>query len=213
MEACEGDYDTELLPGVARMLLDVIPAVVAMRYKISQQASRTFMRRLYKRISEEACLDDAVLDARRALTNVNAARAGSAYDRAFGTPVLYVRGSTALCSGLAQRPPLLPPEHTNQPEISARRNCPRCDAKNQSGRRCEVCLLNFRCPNGHELGEPLRAAFCGECDAKIERTPWTPDGSESAVAVDQAGSVLQLHVVGGDSPEPNDGFYGLGTSR
>jgi len=89
LNACEGGRAPldDPFAGVAQSLIrGGIPAVVAMQFKVADEASIVFSRALYKSLAKGASLDEAVYRGRRALI---AARLGSECVN----PVLYMRAT------------------------------------------------------------------------------------------------------------------------
>jgi CHAT domain len=179
LEACEGDYDSELLPGVAQLLVEVVPAVVAMRYKITQDASSRFVAVLYERIADGGYLDDAVLEARRELASLRVTELGQRYnDRAFVTPVLYMKGSAAVCRRLPKHDEATSQTNINQPRPDGK-TCPGCAMGAWTERGwCENCGLRFDCPKCEtHLNTPHIARWCGNCGAELAAAE-SPPGAE-----------------------------------
>ena len=85
LNACEGARTSpdNFFAGVAQSLVkSQIPAVVAMQFAISDTAAISFASRFYGALARWACVDRAVLEARRAMRH---------YVWEWGTPVLYLR--------------------------------------------------------------------------------------------------------------------------
>lgn len=170
LDGCHTDWSwqAELLPGVAHQLVEYVPSVIAMRYAISNAASQKFSAKLYEGILSGMPLDEAVQSARRELRDTD-----EDGNRAFGTPVLYLKESESICGRLIEQgssPPA--PSPTGRPP-----NCPLCGGEGLwSGLRCSRCLVYFRCPScGHGFSEynirgGLRA--CNECGKPFDDTPW-----------------------------------------
>jgi hypothetical protein len=185
LDACESDHDRDHLPSVAHLLVSVVPAVVAMRHKISGAASETFMEALYRELLAGACLDHAVLKGRQRLAVSEAKTRGTVYDDpAFGTPVLYLGQSEALLD--APEPAAAAP---GPPQLNTKPRCPRCQKGEATGRRCEVCGLFFVCRNkacGQPLKTPVEATICSVCDSAIAQPPWPPGLAAPAAAAGDA---------------------------
>jgi hypothetical protein len=175
LDGCHTDWSwqSELLPGVAHQLVEQVPAVIAMRYAISNEAAQTFSARLYQEIIGGKPLDDAVQAARCELRETGVDQ-GS---RAFGTPVLYLKESQAICGPLIER---AAPSGNAAPAAAARpQSCPLCGGKGLwTGIRCSACTVYFRCPfqdcqreySWYNINGGLRA--CNWCGKLFDQTPW-----------------------------------------
>lgn len=157
LDACHSDWSwlSELLPGVAHQLVEHVPAVIAMRYPISNDASETFSVALYQAMLAGRPLDECV-DAARA--QLRAATSGSFAEqrkRAAGTPVLYLRDSTAVCKPLVHDG-AEPAAETRGPSSGQPvAPCPACEKPGLwTGSRCSSCGIPFMCPTcAHEYTE------------------------------------------------------------
>lgn len=177
LDACETGMDCDFLPGIAHLLVQDVPAVVAMRYKISLEASKVFMTELYTRIATGDCLDVAVRMARIKLAEHVAETKGTVYsDRAFGFPVLYLGDSEPLLEVSRPQNSGRGIPGSKQPR-QTRRMCPRCGKGYWAGKFCEVCGLPFWCPHctKFRFKTPLEANFCGHCGEPTKAPPWPPD--------------------------------------
>jgi hypothetical protein len=190
LDACTSDWSwlSEMLPGVAHQLVTQVPAVVAMRYPISNGAAEAFSLALYRGIVEGRPLDKVVQTARNELKPVEPAEY-----RAFGTPVLYLKGAAALCDPLLEveeTPGLRPDRRPAQAKP-----CPRCRIPGlltATAGRCTTCGIYFRCRNKDcetsYLPEQIaQLHFCCNCEEKYQDLwPWPrPDepGPPTAPAV------------------------------
>ena len=172
LDACTSDWSwlSEMLPGVAHQLVTLVPAVVAMRYPISNGAAEAFSLELYRRIVAGQPLDRAVQAARNELRPVERSEWSS---RAFGTPVLYMKGGAALCD------PLVEVEEDSDLSTDRRapqaKPCPRCGCPGlftSTASKCTNCGVPFRCKNENcrvrytrEQIAHLRYCCNDECDA------------------------------------------------
>ncbi len=89
LNACEGGRSGETDPfaGTAQtLMLQNIPAVVAMQFSISDRAAIAFAGEFYRGVTRGLALDAAMTNARFAIQE-------QANDREWGTPVLYMRAS------------------------------------------------------------------------------------------------------------------------
>ena len=170
LEACETADEGEFLPGVAGLLVRKVPAVVAMRFLVSQRAANEFVRVLYGALVDGKSVDWAVQRARVQLGSHM--REGSPYnDRSFGTPVLYVKASERVCLPLPRK--VKGSGKHVQPTQAGDRDCPRCREGEWAGRLCEVCGVRFLCPQcEHEIRRPHKATRCGSCDSLLQNPPW-----------------------------------------
>lgn len=169
-----------------------IPAVVAMRYRISAGAAKTFTDAFYGAVFSGERIDHAVERARAALAGETTEQEGYR-TRAFGTPVVYVGGDFQLIP----RPPAgtgatgvgTGPISTPLPD-----ECPRCDTRIFPDTEvCVVCGLYFICPHCHSRLPTLVAGVepngakrftvrCGKLNCKpFEHPPWNP-AREGAIA-------------------------------
>ncbi len=89
VNSCHSADASDEMPGVAATILKTgVPAVIAMQGEISEPADLTFVRNLYDALAKGKPIDEAVMDARRAM----------ATDRQIGawewaTPVLFINES------------------------------------------------------------------------------------------------------------------------
>src|SRR6185295_18872854 len=100
LNACESGRAPNVDPfsGVAQSLLrGGIPAVVAMQFKVADEASVAFSRALYENLASASSLDEAVYEGRLALLSER-------LDFEWANPVLYMRSSDGQI--LAVQPPL-----------------------------------------------------------------------------------------------------------
>ena len=148
LDACNSDWSwlSEMLPGVAHQLVEHVPAVVAMRYPISNTSAERFSVQLYERILEGRNLDEAVQSARNSLFISDPSLPGGS-SRAFGTPVLYVNSSSPLCGTLVATTAATAAKQTQlaaQPERLE--DCPICGGQGLfTGRKCANCGARFTC--------------------------------------------------------------------
>jgi hypothetical protein len=188
LDACRSDWSwlSEMLPGVAHQLVTSVPAVIAMRYPISNSDATTFSLALYKGIAEGEPLDMAVQVARNELRSAEADKGSS---RAFGTPVLYLKGRAEFCERLIEAQESVDGKadaSSNLRRVQAE-PCPRCHGaglwkKNAS--KCARCGIYFRCRNKDCAGiyddsDILVLRFCPyDCGAKYDDCwPYTRPGS------------------------------------
>lgn len=193
LEACESADDSEFLPGVAHLLVRHVPAVLAMRFRISQGSANEFVKELYTQIADGRSLDAAVRKARLKLGLRQ--RNGSAFnDRAFVTPVLYVKAAEQVCRALPARTLPSDKKSKSAPQPTASDgDCPRCGYGAFVGRKCEVCRLWFICPScTGRLRRPDKARECSECDEPIPQLPWSDDSFASGAG----GQPAQLRPTG-----------------
>jgi DNA-directed RNA polymerase subunit RPC12/RpoP len=175
LDACGSDWSwlSEMLPGVAHQLVARVPAVIAMRYPIDNEAASTFAINLYQGIAEGQPLDQAVQAARNAL-------AEGKVDRAYGTPVLYLEHSLPLCSGIlaADQDPteIDRSRHDSQQPFT----CVVCRGWVNPGRPfCAGCGTRYRCAECNESFEPNEVAamnFCPACGRRVtdQQSPARP---------------------------------------
>lgn len=181
LDACNSEWSwlSEMLPGVAHQLVETVPAVIAMRYPISNQAAEEFSMALYDAILLGQPLDEAVQRARNGLRLPDADTATARWSsRAFGTPVLYLKESRAICGPLISPPQSEPP--AGAPSVKPRA-CPRCgEAGLFVGKRCSKCGIYFVCRNPRCLSRYTEAQiahlhFCPNCDQEYgDVWPWPP---------------------------------------
>ena len=89
LNACEGGRtgETDPFAGTAQtLMLQNLPAVVAMQFSITDRAAIAFAGEFYRGLTKGAALDAAMTDARFAIQE-------EANNREWGTPVLYMRAS------------------------------------------------------------------------------------------------------------------------
>ncbi|MFN8484766.1 MAG: CHAT domain-containing protein [Anaerolineae bacterium] len=93
LNACQGAQSslTEYLSGLGDKLVQTagIPAVIAMQFPIADMAAKEFAREFYASLADGLPIDAAVAQARLALFQDRGAS-----DRAWGTPVLFMRSET-----------------------------------------------------------------------------------------------------------------------
>jgi TPR repeat protein len=92
LNACEGGRQTREDPfsGVAQSLCQqLLPAVIAMQFEISDDAAKTFAEEFYAAIADRLPIDAAVSESRKALF-------GGRFGQEWATPVLYMRSSDGL---------------------------------------------------------------------------------------------------------------------
>ena len=213
LDACSSDWSwlSEMLPGVAHQLVTRVPAVIAMRYPISNGDAAKFSLALYNGIAEGEPLDRAVQAARNELRPVEADKGSS---RAFGTPVLYLKGRAEFCERLFEAEEKIG-EKTDassnlkrvQPEPCPRCHCPGLWKKNAS--ICANCGICFRCRNKdcgriYDDAEIASLHFCPQdCGTEYnDLWPWPKTGSPPA----QGGSGSASS--DGPIPPPRSGVVG-----
>ena len=98
-EGAAGDYKANFAGLALRLARHDVPAVVAMQYPITNRAAISFAEAFYGQLAAGAAVDSAVQHGRRML-----ALKATTPSREFATPVLYLRGRTALLT-----PPGSPP--------------------------------------------------------------------------------------------------------
>ena len=178
LQACESDLPDPHTPfsSVARQCAHRnVPAVVAMQSKIDNAVASTFVCSFYEALAKEKSLDYAVLEGRRAISDMLKKPAA-----AFGVPVLYLRSYEKLIG----------PKPVAGISLSEGRcTCPRCKRAiaRADPRACPYCGLSFFCVNkdcGHKLVDPVDGVYCDECLTPIDQTlyqpPSTMPGSLSA---------------------------------
>ncbi len=90
------------LTGMAPRLVQAgIPAVVAMRYPIFDDAAITFSREFYRALASGLAVDSAIADARKGLFLAEESK-GRTY-RAWFMPVLFMRASDGSLFDIADR--------------------------------------------------------------------------------------------------------------
>jgi hypothetical protein len=149
LDACNSDWSwlSEMLPGVAHQLVEHVPAVVAMRYPISNQAAERFSVHLYEKILEGRNLDEAVQSARNSLYISDPSLPGAS-SRAFGTPVLYVNSSSPLCGSLITTATAATKQSQRAVQPDRTEDCPHCGGEGLfAGGRCVKCRIRFTCYN------------------------------------------------------------------
>lgn len=147
LDACWTDkWQAELLPVAAHALVQKVPAVIAMRYRITNEASVRFSRALYRAVLEGTPIGEAVQQARRAVVTAKPTLPGAL--RAAGTPVLYVKHSVELCASV-----LVPETVKTEKPLTKRQAelpCPRCGTHGmwvEGAEFCAKCEVQFRCAN------------------------------------------------------------------
>lgn len=148
LDACWSDkWQAELQPVQAHALVQHVPAVIAMRYQITNQASVHFCRALYRAVLEGRPISEAVQRARRAVVTARPTLPGAL--RAAGTPVLYVKHSVELCASVIV-PETVKKGKNPSPKRPAEEPCPRCGTpgmKVEDAEFCGKCEVMFRCVN------------------------------------------------------------------
>jgi hypothetical protein len=188
LDACNSDWSwlSEMLPGVAHQLVSLVPAVIAMRYSISNKAAEKFAAELYKGVVAGQSLDFAVQAARNQLHPADSAWSS----RAFGTPVLYLKGGEPLCDPLVTAQQRADTTAPATPGSLLARPCPRCQAPgvwSPEFRKCSQCKVPFRCPKCAFVfneGQVARLRFCPDCeDGDFTDLPPVPDPGAGARSV------------------------------
>ncbi len=129
LNSCEGARSarTDPFAGVASSLVQQgIPAVIAMQFEITDQASITFAQEFYAAIAAGYPVDEALSAARSAIfTDVNALE--------WGTPVLYLRAPDGIIFAPVSAPELVKlepaPLAPAQPEPERQEQIPRAQAQ------------------------------------------------------------------------------------
>ncbi len=179
LDACTSDWSwlSEMLPGIAHQLVTRVPAVIAMRYPISNGEAESFATELYQGILEGLPLDRAVQRARNTL-------AQRGIGRAYGTPVLYVDSSGPLCNPgfVFVEPPEAAKQAADRTQIPP--PCPRCQTIGLFTKAfCAKCGVPFRCRacearfDEHQI---KRLNFCPECGQPCAVPPWPPRPDDAA---------------------------------
>jgi hypothetical protein len=212
LDACTSDWSwlSEMLPGVAHQLVTLVPAVVAMRYPISNRAAEAFSLELYRGVVAGQPLDRAVQAARNELRPVERSEWSS---RAFGTPVLYMKGGAALCEPLVEVEEAA--DHGADRRPAQAKPCPRCGCPGlftSTASKCTNCGVPFRCKNEkcrvrytREQIAHLKYCCNDECDATyLDLPPLDEIGQPStqAPAGDGASRPSPQPIVGQDDLRP-----------
>jgi len=99
LNSCEGarPLDTDPLSGIAQGLVrSMIPAVIAMQLKISDQGAIKFAKEFYSALANNLPVDQALTEARKAMYLAKVATE-------WGTPVLFMRGNDGRVFDIDQR--------------------------------------------------------------------------------------------------------------
>jgi DNA-directed RNA polymerase subunit RPC12/RpoP len=170
LDACGSDWSwlSEMLPGVAHQLVARVPAVIAMRYPIDNDAASTFARQLYQGIAEGRPLDQAVQAARNLL-------AEDKIDRAYGTPVLYLENSLPLCPQLVAGGAEQEEGDRSRHEAKQPFTCGVCGRSVNPGRAfCPGCRTRYQCGACKAVFEPNEVVgmnFCPRCGYRVMDEP------------------------------------------
>jgi len=125
LHMCEGavvDFEQSFRGMAPQLVLNRVPAVVAMQYSITDRDAQVFSAEFYRRLGEGFSIDAAAQMARFQLYSQEDSRS----PRGFGTPVLYLHSidgvlkptAAAAAAGAAQRSPLgshVPPSAPEEP--------------------------------------------------------------------------------------------------
>jgi hypothetical protein len=183
LHACDGAAPTILLRSLESFRSTAqelayaggIPAVVAMQYAITNPDAETFARSFYQSIRQGRTVDEAVSEARRTLGGVGAYGRQAWDSRAFGTPVVYLRGE------VGEKPIIWPPptraDDDDRPPPEQVRvlewvQCPyeRCPGSARLGRNvCTTCRRAVAvCPVcGGDTVYPVETGFCDRCAQQV----------------------------------------------
>ena len=110
LNACEGARTSQEDPyaGVAQTLvLQGIPAVIAMQFEIAESAAITFAQEFYGAVADGFPVDAAVSEARKAIF-------ASGNDVEWGTPVLYMRAPQGIIFDIPEAQRAVPPMEEEQ---------------------------------------------------------------------------------------------------
>lgn len=172
LQACEGAANTGF-DGVARQLVTAaVPAVIAMRYEIDNEAALKFCTTFYEALADGWPVDSAVQRGREAIAQMG--REGYYRDRRFGTPVVFLRSEDYLADHRIIEPPAgQAKDDAGPPAPVAYLPCPFCGEKvNAAGSWCpnSGCGQPFHvCPDCGENAIPKAVDLCEACAEK--RTP------------------------------------------
>lgn len=138
LHACNGAKPESLegFTDLARMLVYAkAPAVVAMRYKITNKDAATFTKTFYETLSKGAPIDEAVRAGREELGKPNPQASKPTWsDRRFGTPVVYLQ---------SEDPIVFPQEVQPEPEpvvVANKEPCPNPDCTGMVRQGAAICI-------------------------------------------------------------------------
>jgi hypothetical protein len=200
LEVCEGaasDSYTAFSGTALRLAYHRVPAVIAMRYEISNEAANAFSLRFYRELYERRPIDKAVQAARCELSKyLNDEEFSS---REFGCPVLFLLTEEDMdTKGVIPFPVARPAGDTEEehqqeeptPDPTKAYYCPkpRCNAElNIRARRCFNCGSEWRL---HSCGEPYligaKYCFCGERISGVATAAVAPAAASASALVSES---------------------------
>jgi hypothetical protein len=179
-----------------------IPAVIAMQYKISNDAAQRFARKFYDEIRKGKHIDEAVVQARYLLGSDPTPGRQAWDERTFGTPVIYLR---------SEKPIIQPPpsedeetegeetENNGQPETIHRVPCPYPDCEGKvfpDRKRCLTCRRRLMLCPGCRYVMAQEIGLCDRCEYEVETS------AKSAQVV----PITAVHAAPAQSARPPSGY-------